>query len=617
MHATAQLIAQRAPPATRAKARWQPYYANSSASSSTSLPTRSPFLHTPHASVSSPPSSQISSCDLNRIRQPLPTPTAQTPKDLPPRDPTKHKFAAGLIDQAVNTLSEIWRPQDIPREFQAPPKAATSPSTSQSHIPSHPKQHNGISRSTPVPSLSTQPPPTPISVQITENISVTSQAILAAGTDVDQNLLPIKTFVHEVLRRSRTSGSILQAALCYLEAIRPKVSELLRQENMGVRAHYQPDSRIQPATPEELEREAELCAMEESSQTFDDSMKTIRVTDCGPEELEMSAESDRASISSLIAEPSVTSKPSSTPSLPSPLLCPRRAFLASLILASKFFQDKCYSNRAWSKVSGLPPREIGRCERALGQALEWRLWVGKTPVSLQSTTPAATPIRTVVRSQSEGSLLSTSSSSKPFLAQDESRPIPQDLASGKRVNAPSLKTGLRRASTLPDGAFAAQLGGPRQSVPVIAVDIDQDQDMQIAFNDPKQEQEIAMDSTGSTYAPSPETPGLTYSPSSTESSSGDSTIQMSTLEDNMFPSANASQLWLEQVDPRCGAFKSASPAPFEGSYRYDGSNFLLDLARYSKGNHVAVIQSEPGSCAPHYLWHEDNHHISLEATGVH
>ncbi|KAF9070129.1 hypothetical protein BDP27DRAFT_1177359, partial [Rhodocollybia butyracea] len=55
--------------------------------------------------------------------------------------------------------------------------------------------------------------------------------------------------------------------------------------------------------------------------------------------------------------------------------CPRRAFLASLILASKFTQDKCYSNRAWAKLSGLPPREIGRCERALGDALDWRLWV--------------------------------------------------------------------------------------------------------------------------------------------------------------------------------------------------------------------------------------------------
>ncbi|KAJ7159185.1 hypothetical protein C8R43DRAFT_869878 [Mycena crocata] len=30
----------------------------------------------------------------------------------------------------------------------------------------------------------------------------------------------------------------------------------------------------------------------------------------------------------------------------------QRAFLASLIPASKFTQDKCYSNRAWAKLSG-------------------------------------------------------------------------------------------------------------------------------------------------------------------------------------------------------------------------------------------------------------------------
>ncbi|KLO05937.1 hypothetical protein SCHPADRAFT_802591, partial [Schizopora paradoxa] len=55
--------------------------------------------------------------------------------------------------------------------------------------------------------------------------------------------------------------------------------------------------------------------------------------------------------------------------------CPRRAFLAALVLASKFLQDRCYSNRAWAKLAGLAPREVSRCERALGEALGWRLWV--------------------------------------------------------------------------------------------------------------------------------------------------------------------------------------------------------------------------------------------------
>ncbi|KAH6873867.1 hypothetical protein BKA70DRAFT_1043382, partial [Coprinopsis sp. MPI-PUGE-AT-0042] len=55
--------------------------------------------------------------------------------------------------------------------------------------------------------------------------------------------------------------------------------------------------------------------------------------------------------------------------------CPRRSFLAALILASKFMQDKCYSNRAWANSLVSPPREIGRRERALSNALDWRLWV--------------------------------------------------------------------------------------------------------------------------------------------------------------------------------------------------------------------------------------------------
>jgi PHO85 cyclin-5 len=38
--------------------------------------------------------------------------------------------------------------------------------------------------------------------------------------------------------------------------------------------------------------------------------------------------------------------------LPSPLLCPRRPFLDLLILATKFAQDRCYSNKAWAKLSG-------------------------------------------------------------------------------------------------------------------------------------------------------------------------------------------------------------------------------------------------------------------------
>lgn len=141
----------------------------------------------------------------------------------------------------------------------------------------------------------------------------------------------------------------------------------------------------------------------------------------------------------------------STP--PSPLLCPRRAFLASLILASKFMQDKCYSNRAWSKLSGFPARELSSCERALGDALNWRLWVGKTPVQnflvnvSSSIGTAASNSRSVVRSQSESNVLSISATRSSFLARHDSRPPSSTSTNMNRV--------LHRSSTLPAEIFAS------------------------------------------------------------------------------------------------------------------------------------------------------------------
>ena len=48
--------------------------------------------------------------------------------------------------------------------------------------------------------------------------------------------------------------------------------------------------------------------------------------------------------------------------LPLPLLCPHHTFLVSLIFASKFLQNWCYSNKVWVKLSRLPPCKISCCE---------------------------------------------------------------------------------------------------------------------------------------------------------------------------------------------------------------------------------------------------------------
>ncbi|KAK3500689.1 cyclin-domain-containing protein [Neurospora crassa] len=57
------------------------------------------------------------------------------------------------------------------------------------------------------------------------------------------------------------------------------------------------------------------------------------------------------------------------------LQCGRRMFLAALILASKYLQDRNYSAKAWSKISGLNVKEINQNEMAFLLAVNWKLHI--------------------------------------------------------------------------------------------------------------------------------------------------------------------------------------------------------------------------------------------------
>ena len=268
--------------------------------------------------------------------------------------------------------------------------------------------------------------------------------------------MPIKAFVHEVLRRSRTTCSVLQSALCYIEAIRKKVPELAEQERqgLGIRGEVNMEDRIVVGTEDEAPSDADATPCANSvpteimqTQPYDETeVPTILALDASTQS---NSESRQNAADLLAKRRKIPSKPlEPLPPLPSPLLCPRRAFLAALILASKFLQDRCYSNRAWAKLSGLPPREVSRCERALGDALEWRLWVGK------SSLPSEEPTRPVLRSRSEGFISLTPSTSHTL--QVPSPPMSDAGASPEinRVAPPTLQRrspqALRRASTAPE-----------------------------------------------------------------------------------------------------------------------------------------------------------------------
>jgi hypothetical protein len=392
-----------------------------------------------------------------------------------------------------------------------------------------------------------------------DTISLGTTSFSSSDSQPRNSLIPIKGFVHEVLRRSRTSGDVLQTALCYLEAIRSKIPELLRREQNGDGREGDLCNRItignakiedanMSACSKPVERQ--ICSTESHLQ---DALPPLSPTI-----------SNRGAIPPDHGRKPKTPSPplQPLPSLPSPLLCPRRAFLASLILASKFTQDKCYSNRAWAKLSGLPPREIGRCERALGDALEWRLWVGKPIPPPTSTSP---PLRTraVVRSHSDGDLIS---GSKASLGRTASLPsmgssLPSSPALIRPKDPPlsyvpiaNQGAVLRRAATFP----SLEVPGRSPSV------------MDVQFTDPFSGAYLRVGETTSlsfavdprstilhngvclgtlsghsssvytgafspdgTRSPSLPTPTLTHSPSSTESSSGDRTIQMASFIDDL------------------------------------------------------------------------------------
>nr|CDI56338.1 g1 s-specific cyclin [Melanopsichium pennsylvanicum 4] len=136
-----------------------------------------------------------------------------------------------------------------------------------------------------------------------------------------KSALPLQVFVRETLRRGRTSCSTLQASLLYCvrlgeAAKRSKqmsLHESTRAAGVSVEVEAQPTSAFHGMTKEEL------CLVR----------------------------------------------------------CPRRMFLASIMVASKFVQDRTYSNRAWSKISGLPLKDLGKLERAFLKAIDYRLMVSE------------------------------------------------------------------------------------------------------------------------------------------------------------------------------------------------------------------------------------------------
>ncbi|KAF9162396.1 hypothetical protein DFQ26_003575 [Actinomortierella ambigua] len=234
-----------------------------------------------------------------------------------------------------------------------------------------------------------------------------------------QKALPLRTFVQETLKRSRSSYSTLQTALYYLYKIRNKVpSEFLKRRNDQLYHNYQLLSAhaaglaTPPPSPMHLQQD-----------TFSSTASAVGV-------VPSSATSSSTDYFSLRAAATlnVAHQPSHAPTLPSPvstasnasmsppdscesaadsttspppsasachppqpqqqphpqpqqsctnkiLYCGRRTFLAALMVASKYLQDRNYSNKAWAKISGLSIKEINANELVFLKLVDYSLFV--------------------------------------------------------------------------------------------------------------------------------------------------------------------------------------------------------------------------------------------------
>lgn len=379
------------------------------------------------------------------------------------------------------------------------------------------------------------------------------------------DIAPIKGFVHEVLRRSRTSGTVLQTALCYLEAIRSKVPDLVRKEKQNFSSSslvgLDVDRISQGEVGIDYDTDFSDPALSPDTSSSNGLLATVRIWSLSHEadasfSMEPSLDADKV--------PGHKSKTNNAslpplPPLPSPLLCPRRTFLASLILASKFMQDRCYSNRAWAKLSGLPPREIGRCERALGEALEWRLWVGKLPAAQSASGRALT------KSKSESDVFLSGNSPMAYTASDMDTSLP----SCNVASPPGSKNSpLRRCSTVPAGSLYLEgppISGTNYASPTI-------------------------------YCPSPSTPGLSYSPTPTESSHGDRTVQMTTFMDVSTPPPGQFATFTGAQNDKMLVTLSV---PSNGLYVYAGSQ---DIALSPLSHRIDSEYFVPHGVPPNNVW---------------
>lgn len=141
-------------------------------------------------------------------------------------------------------------------------------------------------------------------------------------------VMSTRNFIHEILKRSKTTFCTLQVSLFYLFRVKNAVHDRIRRRRC--RNNNSDDQLVLPPSPP---------SSQSSSDEEEDNNISERLDDL--------------------------------------MCCGRRMFLASLMVASKYLHDKNYRNKAWAKISGLGIQEINAAEMAFLRLIDYKLHVSK------------------------------------------------------------------------------------------------------------------------------------------------------------------------------------------------------------------------------------------------
>ncbi|KAF9096897.1 hypothetical protein BGX23_010208 [Mortierella sp. AD031] len=236
-----------------------------------------------------------------------------------------------------------------------------------------------------------------------------------------QKGLPLRTFIQETLKRSRSSYSTLQTALFYLYKIRNKVpctylkrrqDQLYHSQQTCPSPHSTAGLVTPPASPYPQQHLAEFphgpdyfsvrkidakpslpsplssnCSMASASPASVSGYSPC--SSASPASTTSSPDSSSSSPCSSSSSSSCSSASSASTSASAPtgssssssnqsnriIYCGRRTFLAALMVASKYLQDRNYSNKAWAKISGLSIKEINANELIFLKLIDYSLFV--------------------------------------------------------------------------------------------------------------------------------------------------------------------------------------------------------------------------------------------------